>query len=421
MAVVSINLDYSSTYNTKQVWISGDDRPSDISVSLTGNKIVVKDAFNGFNQSLSSSGVQAVVFSGGNNVDKIFASIGSLQLRAYGYGGNDVFKGGAGNDLLSGGSGNDTLYGFDGNDKLMGADGKDSLYGGSGEDVLNGGAGVDTLRGESGNDTFRRSITGTGFTLSSSPEEDGEDTQADIPVEVSGSFLHDSTARDSFWHVDQQSSPTCSFLAALAARAERTNDANDLVKAIKYNADTDMYGVKIVVNGKATTQWVNGDWTENRDPGGKMWVTIYQKAYLQAWGVNSRDADGRLLPESKWTSTKGTGWSNPGNALDAISPGGSKYTSIGNADAATLRSQIYNTNVHGLVASSKDSGTTANIVSNHAYMIYDCFTENGVWKVRLYNPWGRDNTSSTDGKNDGMVTLSWTQFKSNFTGYHRNV
>jgi hypothetical protein len=207
----------------------------------------------------------------------------------------------------------------------------------------------------------------------------------------------------------------------LAARAERTNDSNDLVKAIRYNASTDKYGVKIVVNGVATTQWVNGDWTENRDPGGKMWVTIYHKAYLQAWGVNTRDADGRLLPESNWKSSKGTGWQNSSNALAAISPGASKYTSIANADAATLRSQIYDNKVNGLVASSKDSGTTANVVRNHAYMIFDCYTENGVWKVKLYNPWGQDNTSSTDGKNDGMVTLTWSQFKSNFTGYSRNV
>ena len=421
MAVMSIKFDYSSTFDTKQVWISGDNRASDVSVSLTGGKIVVKDAINGFNQSLSSSGIKAVVFSGGSNIDKVFASIGTLQLRAYGYSGNDIFKGGSGNDILEGGAGNDTLFGNDGNDKLMGGDGTDTLYGGYGDDVLNGGAGVDKLRGESGNDTFRRSLSGSGFNLGGNPEEDREDEQADIPVEVSGSFLHDSTARDSYWHVEQQSTPTCSFLAALAARAERTNDSNDLVKAIRYDASTDKYGVKIVVNGKATTQWVNGDWTENRDPGGKMWVTIYQKAYLQAWGVNTRDVDGRLLPESKWTSSKGTGWQNTSNALAAISPGESKYTSIANSDAATLRSQIYDTKVNGLVAGSKDSGTSANVLSNHAYMIFDCFKENGVWKVKLYNPWGQDNTSSTDGKNDGMVTLTWSQFKSNFTGYSRNV
>jgi hypothetical protein len=208
----------------------------------------------------------------------------------------------------------------------------------------------------------------------------------------------------------------------LAARAERTGAADDLIQQIKYNAATDQYSVKIWANNRWTTQAVNGDWTEGRDPAGKLWVTLYQKAYLQAFNVQTRDADGRLLAESQWRSPSGTAWMNPGTALDAISPGTSAWTAVGSASASTVRTQIYAAATRGMVASSKASGTTAGVVANHAYMMYDAFTENGVWKVRLYNPWGHDRVgAATDGKDDGLITLTWDQFRANFTGYHRNV
>jgi hypothetical protein len=108
--------------------------------------------------------------------------------------------------------------------------------------------------------------------------------------------------------------------------------------------------------------------------------------------------------------------------MDAIAPGISKYTSIANASASTIRSQTRDSSVYGLVASSKNSGTTNGVIADHSYMIYDAFTQAGNWMVRLYNPWGRDRSgAATDGRDDGMITLTWSQIKANFTGYHRNV
>jgi hypothetical protein len=70
----------------------------------------------------------------------------------YGYGGNDVIKGGKGHDHIDGGKGNDKIYGESGNDYLYGGDGKDTLYGDHGHDVLDGGYGNDKLYGGKGDD-----------------------------------------------------------------------------------------------------------------------------------------------------------------------------------------------------------------------------------------------------------------------------
>ncbi len=428
------------------------------------------DKATGFKKTVSLGKIDTVTFVGGAAADTVVTSLGAIPLTAFGYGGSDTLKGGSGNDRLFGGDGNDqlygnagkddlygdggtdTLYGGDGddwldggadndwlyggkgldrlygeggndylygekeNDKLNGGSGTDRLYGGDGDDVLIGGPGKDHISGGAGTDTFERRLNMPGFYAT----DDEETDIADEPVEVSGEFLSEVAGTDSPWDIDQAQTATCSIVASLAAVAEHSGSSDDLVKAIKYDTNGGRYGIPIYHNGKWTTQWVDGMWTEGRDPGRKLWVTLYQKAYLQAWGVKSRDSDGRLLSSGQWKSPNGTGWQNAGNALDAIAKGWSKWTSIDNASASTIRSQVYDNATNGMVASSKDSGTTNNVVKNHAYMIYDAFTENGAWKIRLYNPWAKDGASKpADGKNDGLITLTWSQFKANFNGYYR--
>jgi hypothetical protein len=51
------------------------------------------------------------------------------------------------------------------------------------------------------------------------------------------------------------------------------------------------------------------------------------------------------------------------------------------------------------------------LIANHAYTV-DSLVNNGdgTFSVRLRNPWGTDGVSSTDGSNDGYVTISATTF-----------
>lgn len=368
------------------------------------------------------------VIDGRSHVDYLHGGSGSDSL--YGSSGSDYLYGGSGADYLRGGNQNDYLYGESNNDRLFGDAGRDALFGGSGNDYLSGGADKDSFDGGSGFDTFRRNLylPGLGFNLNGDQPMDPEDAPADMPTQVVGGFLSEgvsSLTRDSQWEIDQADSPTCSFLAALAAYAERTASSNDLVQKIKYDSATDQYGIRLFIKGAWRTEWVNGDWTEDRDPAGKLWVTLYQKAFLKAMGVLTRGPSGELLDDSSWISTAGNSWKNPGTCLTALTGGTANWTSIGSATGSKLREQIYASATRGMVASSKDSGTTAGVIADHSYMIYDAFTKynsfTGLneWHVRLYNPWAHDGNSCTDGTDDGLITLTWGQFKANFDGYHR--
>jgi Ca2+-binding RTX toxin-like protein len=97
--------------------------------------------------------VDRIVFYGSSYSDD-FENHTTIPSSIYGYGGNDVLRGGSGNDLLFGFGGNDQLYGGNGNDELQGGAAHDVLYGDAGNDRLFGQAGNDRLYGGSGNDSL---------------------------------------------------------------------------------------------------------------------------------------------------------------------------------------------------------------------------------------------------------------------------
>src|SRR5262249_4297265 len=271
--------------------------------------------------------------------DDYFNHYTGLPCWAYGGAGNDTLVGDSGADYLDGGAGDDKLYGYGGNDRLLGGAGQGALFGGPADDSPNGGPGSDTFDGGAGTDTFRRSLflPGSGLYL-------GDDDKVDRAASINGAYLAEAATaatRDSQWDIDQDGSPTCSFLASLSAYAERTGASNDLVQALRYDAASDRYGVRLFVGGRWQTQWVNGDWTEGRDPGGKLWVTLYQKAFLQAMGVQSRGSMGQLLPESQWRSPAGTSWRNPGVCLQALTGAASTWKGIGSASPSQIRQEVY--------------------------------------------------------------------------------
>ncbi len=81
-----------------------------------------------------------------------FASLGTLDDKFVGNGGNDTAFGMDGNDSLQGDSGRDSLNGGAGNDTIWGGGMDDTLDGGDGNDLLRGGFGADQLDGGDGND-----------------------------------------------------------------------------------------------------------------------------------------------------------------------------------------------------------------------------------------------------------------------------
>lgn len=412
-SVTGISLYNSQAYGTKQVEIQCNSNASNVSITRTSaGEIRVTDATNGFDKRLSGSGVQAVVFFGGSGNDRVINNIATMPIRAYGFGGNDYLEGYNGNDLLDGGTGNDTLKGFGGNDKLLGRENIDNLDGGSGDDYLNGGTGSDIITGGAGTDTFRRNLNQAGFSLTGDDEND----KATEPINVTGTFLNDnrdSSTRDSPWDIDQTGSPTCTILATLSAKAARTGASDDLIQAIEVNGE--QYGIWFKINGSWRKEWVTGDWTEGRDPAGKLWVTLYQKAYLKAMGVGSRDADERMLPNASWTGS--TNYQQASNSFLALTGKTTTYTGIGSANFNTMKTTLANS-THGMVAGTLNSGTTSGIVANHAYMVHALTVENGLYVVTLYNPWARDGANGAiTGADDGYIKISWLTFTKNFNGY----
>jgi Ca2+-binding RTX toxin-like protein len=79
--------------------------------------------------------------------------LGTSEISASLFGGDDYYSGYNGLDSASGMDGNDTLYGYDGADALWGDAGNDLIDGGPGSDIrLDGGPGNDTIYGQAGDD-----------------------------------------------------------------------------------------------------------------------------------------------------------------------------------------------------------------------------------------------------------------------------
>lgn len=97
----------------------------------------------------------------GTSGSNYFNYMGSDNLYASAYDGNDTIWGNTNNDTIYGDGGNDQLYGWTGNDALYGGTGNDYLSGGDGNDTLQGSSSYaynsfefDTLNGGSGYDRF---------------------------------------------------------------------------------------------------------------------------------------------------------------------------------------------------------------------------------------------------------------------------
>jgi hypothetical protein len=373
------------------------------------------------------------IIAGGLGNDTILGGAGNDYLD--GQDGNDTIWGGDGNDKILGGEGNDTLYGGNGNDSLFGGNGNDVLYGDDGDDYLNGGSGDDRLIGGAGTDTFRRRLDmptiGLYLTQGGGDVPIDEGKPVDIPVEIAGAFLVDPTSHDSVKAIDQKATPTCAFLGSLAAVANKTRAGNDLVQAIQYDQGQDLYGVPMYVSGVRKTFWVNGDWNETYDPGGPLWVTLYQKAYLKAMGVTYTRPDGSYLPKESWTDTQHGAFAYPASALYALTGHKAVFADLNPAhylatpwlyglevffftnDAVATGSS---TDLSSLVATTKQQSVDSKLVANHTYAVLGV-NQDGVL---LYNPWGRDSAGSfVYGQDDGLIAIGWNTFFSNFDGYLR--
>jgi hypothetical protein len=401
----------------------------------SGNPVRVNATIWGDSAVALSTDGNDVIFGGAGN-DTINGGGGADKI--YGRSGIDTIYGQKGNDVIYGGRQADSIYGGEGDDKLYGDQGIDWLSGGSGDDYLHGGDLVDNLDGGSGVNTYRRNLLNSALSLNG-------DEQGNMPAEVAGAFITDDNTEDSMYDIDQTKSPTCAFLATLASVARKTGSSNDLVQKIQYDAGRDEYGITLYKHGtrtevilgvtfafetvEKTVVWVNGDWTEGRDPGGRLWVTLYQKAYLQLLNASTRDSIGACLESTQWKAADSASkWNNVRNCIFALTGRDSGFVKAADSNAKAMAEDLASSSTFGLIASTLDTGTKGGIVANHCYTVLSVYKDaNGTWQVRLRNPWAQDGSDGAmddiqSGKprlvNDGLVTITWSQFAASFRGYY---
>ncbi len=219
--------------------------------------------------------------------------------------------------------------------------------------------------------------------------------------------------------VEQMASPTCTFLAALSEAAGRVNLGSGLAEV-----SPGTYRVRFYAYGSTDWQTVkfDGTWTDNdaqpshvRDAlgqltgklSGEFWALLYQRGYLELRGVNWSDPN---------TGDWGSAWKNGQTALTALTGWHGSTTNVSPDQTTDLAAQLKaDLQAGNLVTAGTRAVTTGNVVSLHVYAVESVYQVGGVWMVRLYNPWGVDGPgASTDGKDDGTVTLTWAQFTANF-------
>lgn len=130
--------------------IKTDDVSTHVEVSRVGSNVRVTEvgANKVWNYDYAKvSRLDRIEFQGGKGNDTFINQNVAVDIRAFGFGGNDTLVGGSGNDDLVGGTGNDHLNGKGGVDKFWGEAGNDTIVAidAAFAEYVDGGSGADTL------------------------------------------------------------------------------------------------------------------------------------------------------------------------------------------------------------------------------------------------------------------------------------
>jgi Ca2+-binding RTX toxin-like protein len=280
------------------------------------------------------------------------------------------------------------VYGYGGDDfiDLTTLKNDATIYSGVGHDTIRCGTGNVTVCGGGGFDRVFR------------------------PYRPDAPFVYSEAVTD----IHQGNAPVCQTLAALA---EAVQQGHNFANNIRYLGNN-LYLVKLDGNLPAQTVYFDG-WTTSYEPlvrGNEFWTVLMQRARLQALGLDPTK-EYTLAQWDAWNQKTGGRLYSISEALFDYTGSASTYHAIDDANPQALQTALARGDY--LVAQSRaTSGISSDgVVGNHAYAVLAVYLEAGVWKVRLYNPWGADRDPSA--ASDGIITLTWQQFTStnNFKGY----
>lgn len=379
-----------------------------------------------------------------------------------------VLKGGLGNDSLSGGSGHDRLYGGAGTNMLYGANGDDILVsvGGATNDKLIGGldndsywlddAATETITDVSADEAAAGAVhriasfantKETEVTLKKTKvvkqivNKNGKiknkkvvemvETTKVVPAtkELLGQNLVDPTTTSAatgyanfanrllfpdggprLTDVEQGQIGSCYFLAVLSSVA-KTNPG--LLKQTIVDLGDGTYAVQFTKNTSKVYVRVDADLPVRAGGGlayvnfgaqGSLWVALIEKAWasFRTNAASYASIDGGWMDES---------YKALGMTASNVMSGTAAQILAGMAAALDAGKSVT------FAVASPPSGS--NLVGFHAYMVdrINLGNDGKPTSVRLRNPWGVDAYTSTDGLNDGYVTISGEQAKNALLGY----
>ena len=360
--------------------------------------------------------VNAMVWGGQGN-DRIYGGNGNDI--AYGDQGNDTILGASGNDWLVGGEGNDQIWGGAGGDWISGDNGADRISGDSGDDSLSGGEGKDSLIGGSGADDF----DGHGFGNGAADAERNFDTYQD-EFDLWRPLATWSNSPIRKGELDDPG-----YLAALASLSEA-----DVKKAIRVVAKG-VYDVTLPGDRRTIRVNFDGTWKDN-DPkpatssNPSFALILLNRARLSSFGIDPN----RHFTNAEWDAHNvrtGGRLYDAANALRQFTGRSVAWLSPYSADFNTLKTRIER-GASAVVSSFRATKRTANsfgVMGDTEYVVRRLFSDSaGRRWVELHNPLGTD---SGDGRlmdkapgavqqNDGIVTMSWDDFRkwSNFTALY---
>jgi hypothetical protein len=395
---------------------------------------------------VSQNGLTLVVV-GTNGADAVTIAQQGSTLQVVTASGTQSFSGGAQSIVIYGFGGNDwirvtnsvtvsaVLYGGDGDDMLFDAGTAASqFYGQDGNDTLVSiGGGADTLYGGAGLDSLWADVADWAPDVSADENAVGAlhrvasfyrtGSMQAVPLEIAGQNLQDPLATSAarawknfgnapvfvdgpqYSDIRQGAIGDCYFVAVLASLSQTDPD---IIRQMVTPLGDGTFAVRFYQNGQSVYLRVDGDLPTysngalayaKQSATGEIWVPIVEKAYaFFRYG------------EGTYESLNGGWMSDP---LKEITNQGSSMKWTGQ-NAGTLYSWISaNLDANHSVTIGTNFNATGKVVASHAYMVKSVQTVGGVQYVTLYNPWGIDGGSSSDGSNDGLVTLSMNEVLTN--------
>jgi len=291
------------------------------------------------------------------------------------------------------GGGHNLVYGGSASNYIVGGGGYNTLTGGASTDYIAGSA-TDTFHGGGGFDWFYRTINTT------HPFVNGEQVS----------------------DLRQGKAPSCQSDAALA---EAVKQGFNFANSIHY-VGSGTYDVTLD-GGHVRERVAFNGWYNSFDPvpaaAGEYWTILMYRARLEKFGINPNV----YYTPSQWDALNRSTGSKLYSVANAISTFTGRAASFGPITAPRVMATELARGDY-LVATTPPGGgaTSDGIIRDHLYAVMAIYYQNGMWKVRLYNPWGFDSIGGRTiealaggtPQNRGFITISWWQFinSNNFQG-----